>query len=441
MSPTLSEWLAFVEANAHQFTIQYPPRREYFIRNYRRTPTPRVREWLSDADELALYLHVPFCEAKCHYCNFAVDVSADQRIHREYVDALLRELDSHADWLKGRRVTGIDIGGGTPTRLAAAELRRLTSAVLPYLSDTENPLAFSVETTPSIAADHPEKLSALRDGGVKRVSLGVQSFNANTLTSVNRRRQIDQAGRALLNLRAAGFERLNVDVIFGLPGQTLEEWKSDLEQVVALTPDSITTYDCLYRGRGRPIGDRNRELPSPELYGAMYDFGYEALTSAGWHAPYGSTNFSRHRSETGTSAYFESRLLDGGPFLGLGNYATSLRENYWSFNAEKVPDYIGRIRAGEDATEYCYVLPAEEGQAKYMLWSLNYGFVDERRFARRFGMDLSEGYRSELDHAEAAGWLEYNNGRWQLRPGKFGRMHAIRSLFYPAIARRWMMAD
>ncbi|MDR3459221.1 MAG: coproporphyrinogen-III oxidase family protein [Verrucomicrobiae bacterium] len=440
MTTSLPEWLAFVEKHAHDFTIQYPPRREYFMQNFQRTPAPGVGGWFSGVEELGLYLHVPFCEAKCFYCNFAVDVSSDERIHREYVDALLRELELHADWLAQRRIIGVDIGGGTPTRLLVSELTRIANAIRPLLSRTTHAFSTSIETTPRIAAEQPEKLAVLRAGGVQRVSLGVQSFNATTLASVNRRRQIEQTDQAMASLRAAGFPRINLDVIFALPGQSLSDWKRDLERIIALAPDSVTTYDCLYRGQGRTLTRRTPELPVPETYGAMYDLAHELLGSAGWRAPYGSVNFCRHPGETGTSAYFESRLLDGQPYLGLGNYATSLQGNHWGFNAQSTADYVARIAAGANPCEFSYELPAAESQAKYALFSLNYGFVDAARFAKRFGVSFPEFYARELSHALAVGWLEQRGECWHVKPGQFGRMHSIRSLFYPEPARRWLMS-
>lgn len=315
-----------------------------------------------------------------------------------------------------------------------------SAVIRPFLRQTTHPFPVSIETTPRIAAEQPEKLEALRIGGVDRVSLGVQSFNAATLASVNRRRQIAQTDRAMASLRATGFARTNLDIIFALPGQSVEDWKQDLERIIALAPDSITTYDCLYRGHGRALTKRTPVLPPPETYGTMYEIAHSMLTAAGWHAPYGSVNFSRHPSETGTSAYFEGRLLDGKPYLGLGNYATSLMENRWSFNAHGVSDYLTRVNAKEDPTEFFYELPAAESQAKYALYSLNYGFVDEARFARRFGVRLEDRYAEELNHAVATGWLECRQGRWSVKQGQFGRMHSIRSLFYTEPARQWLMA-
>jgi oxygen-independent coproporphyrinogen-3 oxidase len=268
--------------------------------------------------------------------------------------------------------------------------------------------------------------------------MGVQSFNAATLALVNRRRQIEQTELAMRNLRTAGFKRLNLDIIFGLPGQAMQDWEADLKRVIALQPDSITTYECLYRGKGRALTKITPSTPSPAVYGAMYDVGYAKLTAAGWHAPYGSVNFSRRADETGTSACFEGRLLDGLPYLGVGNYASSLRGNHWSFNAYAVGDYVRRINAGTNPCEYYYELPQAEAKAKYLLYSLNYGFIDEARFQRRFGITLGEAYPRELDFALSSGLLKHLGSRWQIAPGRFDRMHIIRSLFYPDNAKEWL---
>ena len=434
----LPAWLKFAEAHPHDFTIQYPVRREYFLQNFRCMPAPAARDWLHDAPEALLYLHVPFCEAKCFYCNFAVDVSADEQVHVGYVDALLRELETHADWLGRTRIRGIDIGGGTPTRLTAKQLDRLCQAIAPFAQASGHAFPVSIETTPRIASQEPEKLDVLSRGGVQRVSMGVQSFNAATLALVNRRRQVEQTEQAMTNLRAAGFRRLNLDIIFGLPGQTMQDWLADLDRIIALQPDSITTYDCLYRGKGRALTKIATSTPSPSTYGAMYDAGYAKLTAAGWHAPYGSVNFSRRADETGTSACFEGRLLDGLPYLGVGNYASSLRGNHWSFNAYAVGDYVSRIKADANPCEYYYELPQSEAQAKYLLYSLNYGFVDEARFQRRFGLTLAAAYPHELDFALASGLLQYLGNCWRLALGRFDRMHIVRSLFYPQSAREWL---
>ena len=440
MNPALTDWIAFAGTHPHDFTIQYPPRREYFQQHFRESPPAERRTWLVDAPEILLYLHVPFCEARCFYCNFAVDTSADAAFHSRYVDALLRELERNVDWLNRTSIKGIDIGGGTPTRLAQEQLARICQAVGPFASRCAHPFPTSIETTPWIAAEQPEKMALLAASGVRRVSMGVQSMNVTTLALVNRRRQVEQAAKGMANLRSAGFSRVNLDIIFGLPGQTLSDWESDLERIIDLGPDSITTYDCLYRGKGRALTKISSALPSPFTYGQMYNQARERLTAAGWCAPYGSVNFSRRSDETGTSACFEGRLLDGLPYLGLGNYATSLRGDRWSFNAPSARGYIDLVESGRDPTEFSYLLPREEAQAKYVLYSLNYGFIDDARFTRRFGAILADCYPEELEHATRAGLLSHREGRWQLVEGRFDAIPIIRSLFYPRQARIWLMS-
>ena len=434
----LRDWLEFVELNPHEFTIQYPPRREYFIDRFRLSPAPASQTWLNDLDTLLLYLHVPFCEARCFYCNFAVDLAKEKRVFQAYTDALLAELDGHLGWLKEGQVLGIDIGGGTPTQLPTENLIRILTAARPLTRASPHAFPLSLETTPRVAAEQPEKLAALREGGVSRLSMGVQSFNAETVQSVNRHRQLEQTERAMANIRACGFARVNLDVIFALPNQSVSDWQNDLRHLIALRPDSITTYDCLYRGKGRALSKRMKSFPAPVLYGELYDLGYSMLTESGWHAPYGSVNFSRRVEETGTSAYFEGRLLDGMPYLGLGNYATTLRSNYWSFNAYGMRNHVSRIQMNANPVEFFYELPEPESKAKYVLSSLNFGFVDERRFLRRFGISFSETYPEQLGHALEFGLMERSKGRWLVKPGQFHRMHVIRSLFYSGSAREWL---
>lgn len=434
----LRQWIAFVDRHPHEFSIQYPPRPEYFRSQFLVSagepspppPPPKL-----------LYLHVPFCELRCSYCDFAVDTSADPARHRAYVDALICELDSHGE-LERADLQGIDLGGGTPTLLATEHLVR----ILERLQDLSARCAahdfpLSLETTPAIAAADAEKMAVLVEHGAHRISMGIQSSKAATLEAVNRHRQVTQFGTAMANLRAAGFRRINLDVIFGLPGQTLAEWREDLNCLIQLAPDSITTYDCLYRGEGRALSHRSTELPSPRAYGAMYDAGFDTLTSAGYHAVYGSLNFARRRGETGTSAYFQGRLLEGAPYLGLGNYATTLIGRSWCFNVPDVRQYIDRVRTGATPRGDCYLLPQDEVDAKYVLGSLNFGIVDESRFARVSPRPFREAYAAELELAQLEGWLSPDGPVWKLAPGAFWAMPRVRALFYPPRARAWMRAS
>nr|ANB27687.1 oxygen-independent coproporphyrinogen III oxidase [Paramoeba pemaquidensis] len=308
-----------------------------------------------------------------------------------------------------------------------------------------------METTPSIAASQPAKMAHLANHGVRRISIGVQSTNSTLLSEANRTAQIKAEVEAISNLRKAGFDRVSTDVIFGLPGQSMDDWKQDLKVLVELGPDAITTYDCLYRGKGRPFRKSVKEkqsIPSPERYGEMYDHGYNFLLQNGYFAPYGSVNFSKKEGDTGTSAYFEKRLLWGSPYVGLGNYASSLLDRYWIFGPYTVDAWLDAVREKTEEEllsswpiHDAYSLGREERVAKHALLSLSFGFLDCSYFEKAFpGCAIEDFYGDVLQYlVEEKGWMVFDRvkRRYLLREGVFDKLHIIRALFYSARCLSW----
>jgi oxygen-independent coproporphyrinogen-3 oxidase len=446
----------------HDFTIQYPIRREYFRDNFSvAVPSNQPQSFdvasqlktLSAAgSSIGLYVHVPFCASKCYYCNFAVDTRKSPAIHERYVSLLERELsylnsimmsgDADLTSRQNTVLSGIDIGGGTPTLLCIPLLKRVLSALVPFHSrclPSSSPL--SIETTPRIAATEPEKLTMMKELGVNRVSVGIQSTNAETLQRVNRQNQIELAESAIKNIRAADIDRLSVDIIFGLPGQTVEQWHEDLAFVAASGVDTITTYDCLYRGKGRSLSRTHKDWPKPDRYGELYNYAYDYLHKHGYHAPYGSVNFSKHAGETGVSAYFESRLLRGDPYIGVGNYASSMLGRYWTFAPYMVDEWAELVENENQhfPMKYVYDLPEAERMAKYLLLSLSFGVIHPQHFASAFdGSSFEQLYAASLEQAVQRGWMyRSEDGSWKIVDGQFASMPQIRSLFYSAGAIEW----
>lgn len=421
----------------HVFTIQYPPSRDFFRQSYRLDLEPRIP---ADLEQTLLYVHIPFCEAKCHYCNFAVDVRKDLRLHRAYTDALVRQINGLANVLPAKtKIPGIDIGGGTPTLLELEALEKILLALRPFLkrSDVAHPL--SIETTPRIAFSQPEKLALLRHYGVSRISVGIQSTNDETLASVNRKAQTSLTDSALRALVAAGFQRTNADLVFGLPGQTIAHFKEDLARVVASGVDSITTYDCLYRGEGRVLPRKVSEFPTMEEYRAFYEVAYEFLHANGYAAHYGSLNFSRYPNESGTSPYFEGRLLRGLPYIGLGSYASSLLGRHWWFAPYGTSAYVSAVEAGQMLPVMdAYDLPAEERMAKSVLAMLNFGIVHRDYFQHQFGVSIDSVFSEALETAMARTWLEDCGAFFRVVSGRFAEMPKIRALFYSFQGMNWV---
>jgi oxygen-independent coproporphyrinogen-3 oxidase len=421
------------------FTLQYPPRREYFQDHFRGSPDLNQLRGLR---EVLLYVHVPFCQAKCYFCNFAVDIRNAPEIHDSYVDALCAQLDRLQHLMPSDTgIPGIDIGGGTPTLLNATLLEKILIALAPFKvrATTQTPL--SIETTPRIASEHPERLSVLAAGGVTRISMGVQSTNATALAAVNRSAQINQTESAVNNIRAAGFKRVNADIIFGMPHQTIPDWQNSLRHVIELGFDSITTYDCLYRGKGRAMTKRTKDKPTPEIYGTMYDLAYDMLSDSGYHAAYGSVNFSKIPGETGTSPYFEGRLLHHLPYLGAGNYASSMLGNNWWFAPYGVNEFVKRTNAGEALpVGDGYDLPSHETIAKQTLLSFNFGYIDTESFRKRFGVQIEDIYADAIYFGLEKGWLKKTQKGYGVHKGKFQYMPQIRALFYTDKAINWLQS-
>lgn len=421
---------ALARERPHDFTIQYPPSRRYFQQRFPRPLDPAVVQGL---DEVAVYFHVPFCAHRCFYCNFAVDLRRRPETHERYVNALIAQSQRAREQVQGAAVLGLDVGGGTPTLLDTELLHRVLLEVGRWRSGLarRGPAELSIETTPHIAATEPEKLAMLVQSGVRRISVGLQSTSDDVLARVNRRRQQAVARRALGNLRDAGFERISVDLVFGLPDQTVAHLLDDLALVVELGVDAITTYDCLYRGEGRVLPTLTETRPTPATYGRMYDAAHGFLTAHGLHAPYGSLNFSRHPGESGVSDYFEARLLEGRPMLGLGNYASSLIGDRWWFAPHGADDYAHAIEQGEAwPTSDAYALPVPERMAKHVLFSLSFGRVLHERFEVLFGRSFPHVFREVLAHAEARGWLRVGASETTIARGAFAALPQIRSLFY-----------
>src|SRR5262245_42805515 len=226
----------------------------------------------------AAYVHVPFCAHHCGYCDFAVAAGQDHLIEA-YLDALAAELGTLG---APQPVRTLFLGGGTPTHLSAAQLDRLLSAVRAWLpAEDGSGFEFSVETNPDgLTAD---KVSVLADHGVNRVSLGAQSFHPHLLRVLERLHDPGEVPRAVGRVRRR-IANVSLDLIFGVPGQALAEWRADLARALALGPDHVSTYGLTYEkgtrlwkqrraGRVVPLGEED------EL--ALYAAGTDALGEAG----------------------------------------------------------------------------------------------------------------------------------------------------------------
>lgn len=347
----------------------------------------------------AVYLHVPFCHSVCGYCDFYKQLY-DKGSVAPVVDALLEELHTcRAAWFRGAsgaasaarhpdpkpelRVETLFVGGGTPTSLPADQLGRLLRE-LAALPRGDAPLEFTIEANPATVDDDVAALLAAC--GVNRVSMGAQSFDLEELRVLDRRHRPEQVAQTLAACRRAGIVRLNVDLIFAIPGQSLASWERSLEAALALGVDHLSCYGLTYEP-GTALHERWRngaiERVPVELEAEMYELAIDRLADAGL-CQYEISNFARPGCECRHNlAYWHNR-----PYLGLGPSAAGFVGGLRYRNVPDTAAYVQAIQAGRSAWVETEQLSLERRARETIMLELrlNEG-VPRREFARRFGHD------------------------------------------------------
>jgi oxygen-independent coproporphyrinogen-3 oxidase len=369
---------------------------------------------LSPVGTLGVYVHVPFCERVCPYCDFAVVAARPLGADAEerYVAALLRELDARAAAFAGRTLASVYLGGGTPALLRPASLARLLAALrarfaaAPGAADPE----VTLEANPSTL--EAARLPAFREAGVNRLSLGVQSFDDGVLKRLGRAHRADAARAAIRAARAAGFANLSLDLIVAAPGQTLAQLERDLAEAVAAEPEHVSTY-ALTLEPGTPFARaaaRGRlALPDEDLAASMLELLRERLEAAGLLL-YELSSFARPGYEAVHNArYWERRAVLG---LGVGAWSTDPRSGAAPFgvrraNTRELPAYLEAVERGASPEASAEVLaPAvARGEAAFLALRTRRG-LEAARFAREFGAAPRALWGGAIDELCAAGLLE-----------------------------------
>ena len=286
-----------------------------------------------------LYVHIPFCQSKCIYCDF---YSMPNRLHQasEYVDALLIEAVARREEVKGESITTVYVGGGTPSLLSEMLMEKLVSG-LGRIFDMSRVEEFTIEVNPDDV--HVDYIRFLRSIGVNRVSMGVQSFHDEDLRLINRRHHAAQAISAVEAISAAGIENVSIDLIYGIPGQSEEDWKKNVEKAISLKVNHISAYSLMYEHGTRLSTMRDKGLVeevAEESVAAMYDILVRELHHAGYQH-YEISNFclpgyhSRHNS-----SYWNLT-----PYLGLGVAAHSYDGAVRCYNPSHLQDYLQAIKS------------------------------------------------------------------------------------------------
>lgn len=282
------------------------------------------------------YLHIPFCVSRCAYCDFFSTTLLERR--EEYVDALLHEINMRRD---GEAST-IYFGGGTPSVLPPDAVKRLLEA-LP-LPDDSTPTEITLEANPGDLSI--DKLRALRQTGINRLSIGIQSFQDHLLQRISRRHDSEGAVRAVREAQEAGFGNISIDLIYGLPGQTIPMWEEDIETALRLNVQHISCY-CLSYEQGtqlmRQLERGEVQEQDEDTLNRMYDLLCDKLEQAGYEH-YEVSNFAMpgFRSQHNSSYWTDESYIG----LGAGAHSYDARQRTRSWNISSLDGYITSISKG-----------------------------------------------------------------------------------------------
>ena len=362
----------------------------------------------------SLYVHVPFCAHKCSYCAFYSEASSGEIINR-YVGALRRELEIVAADLRPRTVF---FGGGTPSLLNLRQWEDILNTMQRLgLSGASE---WTVECNPATVSLDKAKL--LRAAGVNRISMGVQSLDENLLDRLGRIHSRDQVFKSFDTLRAAGFENINVDLMFAIPGQTMEIWRETLDEAIALGSEHLSCYEVIYEEDTALFAqlkagefDVNEELACD-----MYDELIARATQAGFHQ-YEIANFARNPGGVAEIPSLACRhnvnYWRGGSFYGLGPSATGCVRGVRTKNWSNTPLYCEQLEQGKRAIESREELPPRSRAGEIAAFGLrmNAGWPFEQ-FQQVTGWDFRREWSREMKQLEVQGWGRAEPDRFRLTP-------------------------
>jgi oxygen-independent coproporphyrinogen-3 oxidase len=353
---------------------------------------------------LGIYIHVPFCAHVCPYCDFTTYAGKQHLIPR-YVDALCLEIERTAQLATGRRAATIFIGGGTPSLLSAGQMSRIFASCRKAF-DLDSDAEVSVECNPNGLT--AELLAGYRAAGVNRLSIGAQTLNRRGLRTLGRQHEGHDVLRALTASRAAGFDNVSIDLIFGWPGQTLESWRSDINSLLQhpASPDHLSLYSLIVEP-GTPFADAAArgilQIPDDDAAAGLYEAAMEMLATAGW-THYEVANWARTPD---LHSRHNAIYWQYGDYLGLGAGAHGHVSPHRTMNHLLPETYCEAIERGEGGVSRTEVIGERTQRGETMMLGLRLlqDGVSAGAFQQRHGTSLREAFGGTIDELERIGMV------------------------------------
>lgn len=357
----------------------------------------------------ALYIHIPFCAGKCAYCDF-VSFAGRGRDMARYICALKKEISARADELKGIEITSIYIGGGTPTFIGADVLCQIM-AVIKGAYNISDDCEISCEANPGTVSR--KELEKMRAAGINRLSLGVQAAQDGLLKRIGRIHTFEAATQAYRDARATGFDNINLDFMYALPGQTADMWRDTLARAIELSPEHLSLYSLILEDGTRmkaAVDAGKLTLPDEDEEMAMLDITREVLPRAGYER-YEISNYCRAGHECRHNVLY----WRNGQYLGLGCAAHSRIGDERLFNDDTLEGYIARVEnTGSGRADSLALTNEDDAFDTLMLGTRMICGVELATFSARHGRKILEKLMPDMRSLEARGLASLSDGRFRL---------------------------
>lgn len=398
----------------------------YFISNY-----PPFSFWTDDqkvevdvalnsepvpGTRLGLYHHIPFCRKRCHFCYFRVYTDKNAKDIQTYLDATITELKALAErpLINGRKPHFVYFGGGTPSYLSAKQLGELTDrlkAILPW--DEAEEVAFEAEP----GTLNPGKLSAIKQVGVTRLSLGIENFDDHILEINGRAHRTGEVYTAYERARAENFAQINIDLIAGMLEETEANWQRNIEQTIALRPDSVTIYQMeipynttIYKEM-KAEGKLVAPVADWQTKRRWVKEAFAALESAGYTIASGYTAVLNPQR---TKFLYRDELWSGADLLGLGVASFSHAAGVHYQNLTELDVYLAAVQAGELPIKRAFRTSPEERMIREFILQMKLGRVSLDYFTEKFGVDIAARFAGQLGHLAEEGLLAIDDEQVRL---------------------------
>lgn len=354
-----------------------------------------------------IYLHIPFCDTKCIYCDF---YSITNHANKDkFINAILKEIEHYSPLMNGNKFDTVFFGGGTPSLLPVDDFNRIFEALYKNYSISESS-EITIEANPGTLDE--TKLMSLRSLPVNRISFGVQSFNNDDLKFLTRIHSSEEAVRTVQSARDAGYNNINIDLIFALPGQSMDAWKYNLDTAIKLETNHISAYSLIFE-EGTVLNNMKRlgqvKSADIELEREMFDYTSSFLKSNGFEH-YEISNYAK----PGMECRHNLKYWQCEEYISFGPSASSYAGKKRWTNVKNLVNYIKSVESGKSSVDFEEEITEEKAITEFIFLGLRSKGIDTDKFSRVFNLNFNEKYITAINTLVNAGFAKAENNRFYL---------------------------